>query len=210
MNSDSLLHTIKVMRKHAHISQLSMAYALGKKDEDYYGKIERGEKHLHVYPLVKIAHELGVSPALLLYISGIQTFTPPTHTHLGEQTKSNETNQLLQSLLTNYAQKMYEKEFQFYFKLYHAINLMCRKNEQRISNISLNINCSENHYYKMQRHYLPLTVDAFKNICFSLNCSCVSLMLFAANYSWFTNKKGELVRLSDVYERFPIIASPCD
>lgn len=204
MNTNSLLLTIKTLRKSANISQLNMAYALGKKDEDYYGKIERGEKLLHLYPFIKIAHELGLSPAILLYISGIQTFTPYDKiTSTTNLQITEEAFEIFQKLEIHCKPHFFKKEFHFYFNLYRAIEFVCKKNGMNVRRISAMINCSENHFYKMQRYYLPITVDAFKNICTSLNCSCILLMLFASNYCWFSDDNGNIIQINDAHSLYP-------
>lgn len=70
MNYEILIEYITHFRKHAQLTQLYLSHRLGSGDEDYYGKIERCQKVLKLHCLKKIAYELGLSPIILLYISG--------------------------------------------------------------------------------------------------------------------------------------------
>jgi hypothetical protein len=77
MNYELLIRHIANFRKDAQLTQLYLSHRLGSTDEDYYGKIERCQKILKLHCIKTLAHELGLSPMILLYISDYMCFTPP-------------------------------------------------------------------------------------------------------------------------------------
>jgi hypothetical protein len=77
MKYEILIKYITHFRKHAQLTQLYLSHRLGSGDGDYYGKIERFKKDLKLHSFKIIAHELDLSPMILMYISGYKCFTPP-------------------------------------------------------------------------------------------------------------------------------------
>jgi transcriptional regulator with XRE-family HTH domain len=215
MKIDNLRNNIKLMREQLKISQFSFALALGNRKEDYYGRIERGEKEIYLFDTIIIAHHLGISPILLLYFSDFKVFTP-----LPAIFAFNSLNKHGIETTTNHTSKHFEKIFDeirwkactgkkscneklFYLIVHATIRHLRMYNNLNTAHLSDGLQFSKRHYAKIERDAKPLTLTQCFTLCECMNISITKLMLVAGIYFWFTDKKGEMKTQSNCLQMFP-------
>ncbi|MFN6342763.1 MAG: helix-turn-helix domain-containing protein [Bacteroidota bacterium] len=209
MKTDTLRTTIKLLREQANRSQFSMAFALGHRKEDYYGRIERGEKELYVYELLVIAHALGISPTMLLYLSDYHVFTaPPLGPGISESPFNSQITPVMEEIKwKSYLSRKHCNENVFYMLLYAAIKYLRSQNRLNTLTLSRQLHFSDRHYAKMERTALPLSLAQCYSLCDCLNVSISKLMLTAYMYHWFTDYKGEFTNMTFCRQHFPVLFS---
>jgi hypothetical protein len=85
----------------------------------------------------------------------------------------------------------------FYSKIYSGILFFQKQNNIMLHEISTALGYSKNHFGCIVRNSLSIEVDQLFNVCGLLSVSFMKLMLHASCIEVFTNKKGEVVSVSD-------------
>ena len=211
MKYSLLIYHIKSIRLQSNLTQLYVSKQLGSMDEDFYGRIERFEKEIHLYCLIRIAHALNVSPIILLHISDYECFSTP-HLH---QHSTNRIALLTDAELHSQIDQFFKYSTDlhaahFYIRLYRLLKNIRRYKHMSTKSFSMSLGYSSNHFSKLERENKELSIECVFRICSILNMSFAALMIQANCNSVFTNKSGQITNLTYMKQQYPDLFKSVD